>query len=92
MSSSRVSDGALAGGLAGGQQLAPGALGERLDAHRVQHVVGGAQLLARVDAAALAAQPLAVEQMAAGELDADAGTAEARDRLAVEARRRRRPR
>ena len=64
-------------------QLAPGPLGERLDAHRVQHVVGGAQLLARVNAAALAAQPLAVEQMGAGELHADAGPAEVRDRLAV---------
>jgi hypothetical protein len=46
--------------------------------------MGRAQLLARVDAPALAAQPLAVEQMGAGELDADAGTPEARDRLAVE--------
>ena len=54
------------------------------DAHRRQHLVGGAQLLARVDAPVLAAQPLAVEQMGAGELHADAGTAEAFDRLAVE--------
>ena len=81
-------DGALSGGLAGGLELAPGPLGERLDAHRVQHLVGRAQLLARVDAAALASQPLAVEQMAAGELHADAGTAEAIDRLVVQAFRR----
>src|SRR5438105_4147271 len=76
-------DGAFAGRLAGGQELAPGPLGEPLHAHRVQHLVGDAQLLARVDAAALAAQPLAVEQMRAGELHAHAGTAEACDRLAV---------
>ena len=84
VSSSRVSGRALADGLAGGQELAPGALGERLDAHAGEHVVGRAQLLARVDAAALAAQPFAVEQMAAGELDAQAGPAEPRDRLTVE--------
>jgi hypothetical protein len=48
----------FADGLAGGQQSAAGALGERLDAHRRQHVVGGAQLLARIHAATLAAQPL----------------------------------
>ena len=52
ISSPRGLDGALAGGLAGGQQLAAGPLGERLDAHRLQQVVGGAQLLAGVQAAA----------------------------------------
>ena len=74
------------------EQLALGALGERLDAHRGEHLVGGAQLLARVQAAALAAQPFAVEQMGAGELHADAGAAEPLDRLAVEALGGRRPR
>ena len=44
-----------------------------------------AQLLARVDPAALAAQPLAVEQVGAGELEAHAGAAKPLDRLAVEA-------
>src|SRR5438445_2057256 len=34
-------DGALADSLAGGQELAPGPLGEPLDAHRRQHLVGG---------------------------------------------------
>jgi hypothetical protein len=58
-------DGAFAGGLAGGLQLAAGSLGERLDAHRVQKVVGDAQLLAGVEAAALAAQPLPGKQMRA---------------------------
>src|SRR5580700_4173977 len=62
--------GALAGGLAGGRQLAAGPLSERRDAHRIQHAVRGAQLLARVNTAALAAQPLAVEQVSAGELRA----------------------
>ena len=42
-------DGALAGGLAGGQQLAAGALGERLGAHLREALVGGAQLLAGVE-------------------------------------------
>ena len=76
---------ALADFLARGQELAPGPLGERLHAHRRQHLVGGPQLPARFNAAALAAQPLAVEQVTAGELHADAGTAEAGDRLPVEA-------
>ena len=49
-----------------------------------EHLVRGAQLLAGVDAAVLAAQPLAVEQVRAGERDADAGAAEPLDRLAVE--------
>lgn len=75
--------GAFAGGLAGGRQLATGPPGERLHPHRIQHVVGGAQLLTRVGAAALAEQPLAIEQMGAGKLYADAGLAQPRDRLPV---------
>jgi hypothetical protein len=51
-------DGEPAGGLAGGQELAPGAVGEGLDPHHGEHLVGGAQLLARVDAPALAPQRL----------------------------------
>src|ERR1700733_6932745 len=78
-------DRALAGGLAGSGQLAPGPLGKRLDAHLRQHVVGGAQLLAGVAAAALAAQPFAVEQVGAGQLHAQAGAAEAVNRLPVPA-------
>ena len=45
-------DGALAHRLAGGQQLAPGALGERLAADAGEHLVGRTQLLARVHAPA----------------------------------------
>ena len=43
-------DGALAHGLAGRQQLAAGALGERLGPDAAEHLVRGTQLLARVDA------------------------------------------
>jgi hypothetical protein len=46
--------------------------------------VGCAQLLARVASAALAAQPFAVQEMTAGELDVDAGAGEPLDRLAIE--------
>ena len=59
---------ALARRLAGGEQLARGALGERLGAHRREQLVRGAQRLARVDPPVLAAQPLAVEEMRAGEI------------------------
>ena len=44
-----------------------------------------AQVLASVNAAILAAQPLAVVQAGAGELNADAGAGQALDRLPVEA-------
>src|SRR4051794_15287868 len=77
--------GALAGGLAGGAQLAPGALGECLDAHGAELVVGVAQLDARIDAAALTAQPLAVDQLGTGEVHAAAGAREPFDRLTVQA-------
>ena len=52
---------ALAHLLAGGEQLAAGALRERLHADRDEHLVGGSQLLARILTPALAPQPLAVE-------------------------------
>jgi hypothetical protein len=65
--------------------LALGPLSEGPHAHRVQHVVGYPQLLAGLGAAPLAAQPLAVEQVRAGELGAQAGPAQAVDRLAVPA-------
>src|SRR5260370_26948929 len=60
--------GARGHGLAGGRQLAPGPLGESLHAHVVEHLVGGAQLLARFTAAALAAQPPAVPQLRGDQL------------------------
>ncbi len=46
--------GAFAGSLPGGQQLASGALGESLGAHRDEHLVGGAQLFAGLGAPVLA--------------------------------------
>jgi hypothetical protein len=60
------------------------AFGESRRPHRVQHLVGGAQLLARVTAAALAAQPLSVEEVRAGKLRADPGTAQPVDRLEIQ--------
>src|SRR4029077_18291912 len=77
-------DAALADGLARGEELTAGPVGERFDAHRRQHLLGGAQLFARVDAPLLASQPLPVKEMRAGEPDAQAGTAEALDRFTVE--------
>src|SRR3954471_23890347 len=78
-------DGALAGALAGGEQLALGARGERLDPHRGEHLERRTQLFAGVEPAALAPEPFAVEQMAAGVLHTDARAPEALARLAMEA-------
>ena len=60
----------LAHRLAGRPRLAAGALGERLHADRYELVVRGAELGPRVDPAMLASQPLAIEQVRAGELGA----------------------
>src|SRR4051812_18030086 len=78
-------DGGPAAGPSGRQQTAFRAAGECLDAHRRQHVVGGAQLFARLDAPAFAPQPLAVEQMGAREVGPDPGAAEPFERLAIQA-------
>ena len=82
---SRVAGGARADGLAGGQQLAAGPFGERLHADRGEHVVRGAQLRPGFGPSALAAQPLAVEQVRAGEFGPEAGAAQPVDRLAIPA-------
>jgi hypothetical protein len=74
-----------AGRLAGGRQLAPGPFGERRSPHCGQHAVRGLQLSAGVHPPVLAAQPFAVQQVGAGELGAELGTAEPVDRLAVPA-------
>jgi len=76
-------DGALARCLPSGLELASCPRGERLGAHRVEHVVGRAQVLARVDAPTFAAQPLAVEQMGPREFHADTRPVQVLDRLAV---------
>ena len=62
-------DGALAGGLPGGLQFAARSLGERGDAHRGEHVLRGAQFVPRVPPSFGPAQPLAVEQVSAREVD-----------------------
>ena len=74
---------ALADLLTRGQQLVPRPLGEPLRPHRQERLARDPQLLARIDAPALAAQPFPVEQPRAGELHPDAGSFEVLDRLAV---------
>src|SRR5580704_6385114 len=69
---------------AGGPQLDVRPFGKRRGAGRVEDLVGGAQVLTRVEAAPLAAQPLAVEKAGAGEFHPLASAAEAVDCLAVE--------
>jgi hypothetical protein len=61
-------DAPLAGVLTGRLQLDPSAPGERLHAELAKQLVSGAQLLARVAAPVLAAQPFAVQKVSAGEL------------------------
>ena len=67
-----------------GEQLPPGPLGERLGADRDEDVVGRAQLLTSIDTAALASQPLAVQQVSAGEVGPQPRATQAFDRLAME--------
>ena len=75
--------GAFAGGLTGGSELTSGALGECLQSHRAEHLLRGAQLLARLQPS-LAVQPLAIKQMRAGQLAPEAGVAEPLDRLQIQ--------
>ena len=77
-------DRALAYRLAGGRQLATSALGERLGPDVAEHLVGDTKLLARVEPAVLATQPLAVHEVGAGEMNNDAAARQPLDRLAVE--------
>ena len=49
-----------------------------------EHLVGGSKVLAGVDAAVLATQPLAVHEVCAGEMDGDTTALESFDRLAVQ--------
>jgi hypothetical protein len=69
--------------LTGGHQFASGALGKRIHAHAGEHLERPQQLAAGVHAAAPPAQPLAVHQVRAGQLRADAGPAKPLDRLMV---------
>ena len=68
--------------LASRDEFAGGALRERLHAHRREQLVRDVELGARVEATAFAPQPFAVQQMRAGELSADARSAEMVDRHA----------
>src|SRR5215218_9918540 len=76
--------GALAGGLAGRQQLARRAVGERLGADRAEELVCGAELGPRLEPAPAPAQPLAVEQLGPGMLRPVPGSAQAVDRLSIQ--------
>src|ERR687895_2775256 len=77
-------DGALTGALAGRRELALGAAGEGLGTHPDEHLVGGAQLFARVEPPALAAQPLAEEEVGTRELYAHTRALKPLDRLPIE--------
>jgi hypothetical protein len=65
--------------LARGHELTTGALGERLGAETVKHLVRGPQLLARVEAPVLATQPFAVHQVGTSEVNGDPAASEAID-------------
>ena len=71
-------------GLARGQELVTGALGKPLGPDVAEHLVGGSELLTRVDAPVLATQPFAVAEPGAGEVDDATAAREPLDRLAVE--------
>src|SRR4029453_8603044 len=75
---------ALAHLLTGGDELDAGAFGKRFHAVLGEHPVCDVQLLARVRAPVLAAQPFAVEEMCAGQRYVDARTAEAFDGLPMQ--------
>jgi hypothetical protein len=70
--------------LAGRAQLVPSPGGERLEPHLREQVLRHAQLLARLQPPPLAAQPLAVDEVRAGEVHAHTRAPERVDRLAVE--------
>ena len=67
-----------------GHELVTGALGKSLGADAAEHLVGGSELLTRLDPAALATQPFAVQEPRAGEVDHATAAAESLHRLAVE--------
>src|SRR5215469_12254784 len=77
-------DGAFADRRACGEQFASSTLRERLRPHLSQHLVGDAQLNSGVDAAVLAAQPLAVDQTGPGELHPDVRIAKQLDGLTIQ--------
>ena len=58
--------------LAGGQELATGALGERLGSDTAERVVGGSKLPTRLYAPVLAPEPFAVHKLSAGQMGSEA--------------------
>jgi hypothetical protein len=70
----------LPGVPAGRPQLDAGPSGERRGADGVEDLVRAAELLAGVTPAPLAAQPLAIQQAGACQVQPQAGTAQAVDR------------
>src|ERR1700677_872377 len=70
-------DGVLPGVPAGCPQLDTRPFGKRRGADRVKDLIRAAELIAGVAPALLAAQPLTVDQVSAGEIHPQAGTAEA---------------
>src|SRR5258708_7682777 len=76
--------GLLGGALASRAQLGSCPFGERHGAGRDEDRVRGAELTAGIALALLTAQPLAVQQVSAGQLKAQAIASEAVDRLPVE--------
>ena len=81
---SRAPNARLAYRHSGGDQFTAGSFGECVRAHVGEHVVGRGQLAAGIETAVLPPQPLAVQQVGAGELDAHASQAEPLDGLDVE--------
>ena len=66
----------LPGVLTRGPQLHARPLGEAVEAHAIEHVESCAQLIACLSSPALAAQPLAIEEVGTGELGSGSGPAE----------------
>jgi hypothetical protein len=70
--------------LAGSRELLARALGKGPRADSGERVMRVSELLARIDAPVLAAQPLPVQELGAGEVDDATAAPEPLDRLAVE--------
>src|SRR5258708_16856544 len=71
------------GFFAGGAQFTSRLFGEAGRAHGVEHVLGGAELASRVAPSFGAPQPLAVQQVRAGEIEGSFAAPELADRLQV---------
>ena len=63
-------------------EFPPGSFGERRNSHRGQHVVSGAQVFPGLDPLTGASQPLPVQEVTPGHLQAKARSVQVLDRLA----------